>query len=388
MSNTQYPVALVWQEMLSGIFSTLGRLACLASHRDPLTGRYHHSRLTKQLGNEEADDAMRVAHELLWRDWMAGSLEQQHADTILYLHDLSTNFERLLALWLESAPFVAFVPSCANEAERALFIGNLKLLLTLLHNSYATTPSYAGISLGQQPRHSVWEQATRIVRERYSDPTLSLRAVSVALNISRRDLGMMFKAQTSRPFRQYLRDVRIQHAAELLTTSPEGVKAISAPYCKRFAGFLDDLTPEERAKLQITYRQLPLNIHSWAQDAAALSACVALQDKAAFWKLHDFLFSNQQALSKETLVGKALEFLSQDKAVDPQRVTSCLAEKAFQESLQRDQQLAMDLGINSTPTIFLNGGRISVRSVDDLRKAMWAGELESAAAPPLRRALQ
>jgi len=31
------------------------------------------------------------------------------------------------------------------------------------------------------------------------------------------------------------------------------------------------------AKLQISYRQLPLNIHSWARDTAALAACVAIQ---------------------------------------------------------------------------------------------------------------
>ncbi len=152
------------------------------------------------------------------------------------------------------------------------------------------------------------------------------------------------------------------------------------PYCRRFAGFLNDLTPEERQKLQITYRQLPLNIHSWAQDAAALSACVALQDNAAFWKLHDFLFANQQELTKETVAGKALEFLSQEKAVDPNKVTSCLTEKGYQESLRRDQQLAMDLGIQGTPTVFLNGRRVSVRSIEDLRKALQTAEAEGAAA--------
>ncbi len=150
------------------------------------------------------------------------------------------------------------------------------------------------------------------------------------------------------------------------------------PYCKRFAGFLNGLTPEERGKLQITYRQLPLPMHPWAQDAAALSVCVALQDKTAFWKLHDFLFANQQELTKETITAKALEFLSQDKAVDSNKVTSCLSEKGFEPSLQRDQQLATDLGIQGTPTVFLEARRISVKSVEDLRKALRTAEVESA----------
>ena len=149
------------------------------------------------------------------------------------------------------------------------------------------------------------------------------------------------------------------------------------PYCKRLASFVNELTPDERRKVQITYRQLPLNIHSWAQDAAALSACVALQDKAAFWKLHDFLFFEQQNLSKETLLSKAMSLLSQNKNFDTKKVSACLADRVFQESLQRDERLAMDLGINSTPTVFLNGRKIRVGSPQDLRAAMKAAAADN-----------
>ncbi len=144
------------------------------------------------------------------------------------------------------------------------------------------------------------------------------------------------------------------------------------PYCRRFAGFLNELTPDERSKLQLTYRQFPLNMHSWAQDAAALAACVAMQDRPAFWRLHDFLFSEQQQLSKETLVPKAMDFLYQDKTFDTKQAESCLTGKRFQESLQRDERLAIDLGITATPTVFLNGQKIRVGSTQDLRRAMTA----------------
>lgn len=145
-------------------------------------------------------------------------------------------------------------------------------------------------------------------------------------------------AVTQRKIRQDLHEQLSSGALLTSGTSTAPMKMVvfsdfQCPYCRRFASFLDELTPDERAKLQIIYRQLPLNMHAWAQDAAALSACVALQDKTAFWKLHDFLFSNQQEVSKDTLTAKALAFLSQEKAVDPTRVTSCLAEKSYQESL-------------------------------------------------------
>ncbi len=107
---------------------------------------------------------------------------------------------------------------------------------------------------------------------------------------------------------------------------------------------------------------VPLSIYSWARPAAEISTCVALQDKPAFWKLHDFLFAQQQDVSPETLQQKALQFIAHETAVDSQSVTACLAQKAFADPLHRDEQWARDLGISSTPTLFLNGRRFSVRS--------------------------
>ena len=144
------------------------------------------------------------------------------------------------------------------------------------------------------------------------------------------------------------------------------------PYCKRFAGLVNELAPEERSSLQITYRQLPLSIHPWARDAAALGACVAIQNQSAFWKLHDYLFSEQQRLSNENVKDNALAFLSQTKEVDVANVSACLTSKSYEEYLSRDENLAADLGIRSTPTVFLNGQAIRVTSLQDLRAAMHA----------------
>lgn len=146
------------------------------------------------------------------------------------------------------------------------------------------------------------------------------------------------------------------------------------PYFKRFAEIVLQLTPEERSKLQIIYRQLPLNIHPWARDAAALTTCVALQDESAFWRLHDFLFAHQEELSKDTLQEKVLDFLSHETPVDPKTVSACVSQKSFEDRLHQDEQLALDLGITSTPSVFISGRRVSVRTVDDLRSALHAAQ--------------
>lgn len=206
----------------------------LARYRDSLTGRYHHAQFADQLGSEEASDAMRITHELLWEGWVLGSLEQQHADLILYLRDLSTHSEQFLALFANPITVNSFAPRCANELEQARFMRNLRLLLTLARNSCAVTALDAGADLPQRSADPVWEHAVRHVHERHSDPRLSLQSMSSDLNMSSRDLARIFKEQTGKTFRQYLRHFRIQRAADLLSTSGQGVKAISA-----MVGYLD-----------------------------------------------------------------------------------------------------------------------------------------------------
>ncbi|MGH9653060.1 MAG: thioredoxin domain-containing protein [Bryobacteraceae bacterium] len=152
------------------------------------------------------------------------------------------------------------------------------------------------------------------------------------------------------------------------------------PYCRRFAEIFNRLTPQERSRVRIVYRQFPLKMHPWARDAAELTDCVALQNKGAFWKLHNFIFANQQEISKESFQTKALDFLARSTAVDPKAVLSCMRKKRFEVPLSEDKQLAIDLGIRGTPSVFVNGRRTVVRSIGDLQAALHIASSENAGA--------
>jgi hypothetical protein len=103
--ESRYPVVAIWRNIFQGIFSVLGRLASLAQFRDHHTRRYFHDKLAKALGPEQADNAMRIAHELVWRDWICGSLGQQRSDILLHLGALSSDIQHSITLWLQSEPF-------------------------------------------------------------------------------------------------------------------------------------------------------------------------------------------------------------------------------------------------------------------------------------------
>jgi protein-disulfide isomerase len=82
--------------------------------------------------------------------------------------------------------------------------------------------------------------------------------------------------------------------------------------------------------------------------AAIASLCAGEQD--AYWPYHDRLFDNQEQL------GKALYTqLADELSLDIESFQTCLDSGKFDDFIQEDLDFALNLGIRSTPTFFING---------------------------------
>jgi hypothetical protein len=92
-------IAIVWREILRGIFPTIGRLALLAQCWDSGAALYSDSRLSEYLPKQEASSAISAIHQLLWQDWLQGNFEAQRADLLAYLGALPSPPERTLEAW-------------------------------------------------------------------------------------------------------------------------------------------------------------------------------------------------------------------------------------------------------------------------------------------------
>ena len=124
------------------------------------------------------------------------------------------------------------------------------------------------------------------------------------------------------------------------------------PYCARAHLVLQVVLGEVSDTTRYVFRHLPLReVHRNAMNAAEVAESVAAHaGEAAFWRLHELLFENQDALEIDDLLGYA------EAAGAPlDQVASDLSTGAMRSRVERDIELGTRDGVRGTPTFFING---------------------------------
>lgn len=121
------------------------------------------------------------------------------------------------------------------------------------------------------------------------------------------------------------------------------------PYCRRFHDeTYQSLLDAYPGQIRFVYRNLPLtSIHPNAMPAAVASLCA--NDQNAFWGFHEKLFSS------ETLDEATYTQYATDLGLDMESFSACLSSGSHDADIQKDMDFALGLGVQSTPTFFVNG---------------------------------
>jgi hypothetical protein len=126
----------IWREALLGVSTQFGRLVYLASLRDSTSGYYCEPGLTKLLGTEGADRAIRHSHYQVFSEWLAYSLAEQKADIDDFLRGQGLSAGQPFN-WSASLPYRSVIPPAARDVERQLYLADLETLLELLKAEHA-----------------------------------------------------------------------------------------------------------------------------------------------------------------------------------------------------------------------------------------------------------
>ena len=117
-------------------------------------------------------------------------------------------------------------------------------------------------------------------------------------------------------------------------------------------------------KVQLVYRDFPLDFHAGARPAAEAARCAGAMGR--FWEYHDLLFVAQPEFSRDQLVGYAARL-----GLDRTAFASCLDSGRFRSGVDADISEGRARGVRGTPTFFINGRRlVGAQPVEVFREAI------------------
>jgi protein-disulfide isomerase len=138
------------------------------------------------------------------------------------------------------------------------------------------------------------------------------------------------------------------------------------PYCSRMhAQLFPGMLQAYGDRVKIIYKDYPLTeIHPWAMHAAIDANCLAEQSGAAYWDFADYVHANQKAIAGHSRdeamanLDKAATEQAEKNHLDVVKAQACF--KKQDESAVRASMAEGDgMGVDSTPTLFINGERIT-----------------------------
>ena len=133
------------------------------------------------------------------------------------------------------------------------------------------------------------------------------------------------------------------------------------PACKAAKPVVDDVIKTYGDKLLFAYRHFPLSQHPYGEKAAIAAEAAGRQGK--FWEMGDLLFSDQENLS-DALIEEYVKELKLDKGQFDKDIEG----RALKDKVQKDSDYGITIGVNSTPTFYLNGIKLNLPSFADLKQ--------------------
>lgn len=151
-----------------------------------------------------------------------------------------------------------------------------------------------------------------------------------------------------------LRDVPGQGPANAPVTIVEYAD-LECPMCARVHEFLETkVVPHYGNKLRVVFKEFPLPMHDWSMTAAVACQCAYQINHDAYVPLRTAIFRNQQMINIANLRESLLSF-GEQAGLDRVQLAGCLDAEASLPRVQRDAEEGKRLGVDRTPTLYING---------------------------------
>ena len=170
-----------------------------------------------------------------------------------------------------------------------------------------------------------------------------------------------------------------------------GFDDLECPYCaKMHEQLFPALTKRYKNQVRIVYKDFPLDQHPWAMRAAIDVDCLAAQSGTGYWNLVDYIHAHAGEMGgAEKSIANANATLDSLTKAEGKRqkvnegvLDACVA-RQDDTAVKASIKLGTDLGVDSTPQLFINGERlVGVAPLRDVYKMIDDALIASGQTPP------
>ncbi|MFH1890238.1 MAG: thioredoxin domain-containing protein [Candidatus Kuenenbacteria bacterium] len=139
-------------------------------------------------------------------------------------------------------------------------------------------------------------------------------------------------------------------------------------YCLQIQESLINILADFEGQVKFVWKDFPNPSHLQARIAALAARCADEQGK--FWEFHDYLFTNQDELSRELYNKIALEL-----DLDLKQFNSCLDSQKYIEKVGQGLVDGQKLGVDATPYLFIGNSIVDFAASEEELKGVIRGEL-------------
>jgi protein-disulfide isomerase len=127
------------------------------------------------------------------------------------------------------------------------------------------------------------------------------------------------------------------------------------PFCSRVEPTIDQIMKAYGRDVRVAWKNQPLPFHQNAMPSAQVAtAAFVKKGNGGFWKVHDTLFKNQQALDRPSL-----EKYGKEAGLSDDELKEALDQKKYDQQIQADSAEGSKFGARGTPSFFINGRPLS-----------------------------
>jgi protein-disulfide isomerase len=127
------------------------------------------------------------------------------------------------------------------------------------------------------------------------------------------------------------------------------------PYCARAFNEVETLVNTTyKGRIHLIWKNFPLAVHPWAEQAAIAAECAREQNPAAFWSFAGNFYRDQSDISVQNLRDHVNSYASVLN-LDPKALNACVLANDAENRVEQDKKDGAAIHINSTPTFLING---------------------------------